>query len=677
MHEAENERTKPAALAMLSSSRPRNLGWVGAGGLLFGDWGTSRLYVLGLAFLVAGKSSLVLIGFMSLLVLAVGWAYTHICRIYPDGGGVYTAGKQRARILGVIGALLLFADYTITASLSAVEGFHYFGLGTHAVVSHEGPKNPGSDIRLIREEANQTSSAAVVVPGQAVPQATAAVEVPTTLPNIQPPPESEPLFAMNSPGLWAIVAIGVIGLFNLLGPKHTAGYAIFTAVGMIAITLLVTVAGLYNVFFKIGITNVDFGTLSHPPKTLWVSFVYVVLALSGVEAIANLTGVMKKPVFGTARKSIWPVAIEVAVFNLLLAVVMVALGSAGVMDREEHKEDMLAFMAGYFMGPWGEWPVRMIGGLLLLSATNTAVGALASILYIMSRDGELPEVFQKLNRFGSPWVATLVAGVVPATVLLFAHDLTTLASLYAIGVVGAVAINSILCATHPRLPDPRGLPWRHIGMGALGLLLTALWVTLAGTKLHALAFVGIVMGVGLILRQGTIEYRKRMGDKPSLLRKAIYEQLTPEALVAPKVLIGTYGSTDLALPALREARRMNATLVVCFIREINLSYKTDPAKLTLDTDPAAVRTFAKFLDMAHAEGVRLLPVYDTGPDASILMAENAAIHGCQKLLIGSSRHGALYRLIKGKFQQRLESLLPPEIPVEVMMPETVRAPEVA
>src|ERR1700712_1408856 len=112
---------KPAALTLLASERPRNVNWFQAGALLFGDWGTSRLYVLGLAFLVAGRTSFWLICGMSLLILAVGWAYTQICRIYPDGGGVYTAAKQKSRLLGVIGALLLFADYTVTASLSAVE----------------------------------------------------------------------------------------------------------------------------------------------------------------------------------------------------------------------------------------------------------------------------------------------------------------------------------------------------------------------------------------------------------------------------------------------------------------------------------------------------------------------------------------------------------------------------
>src|SRR3954462_3784739 len=77
-----NGKDRPQALAMLASERPRNLGWFGAAGLLFGDWGTSRLYVLGIAFLVAGRSSFWLILAMSGLILAVAWAYTQICRIY-------------------------------------------------------------------------------------------------------------------------------------------------------------------------------------------------------------------------------------------------------------------------------------------------------------------------------------------------------------------------------------------------------------------------------------------------------------------------------------------------------------------------------------------------------------------------------------------------------------------
>src|SRR5437773_12445243 len=145
MNISTNGRPKPEALALLSSERPRNVGWLQAAGLLFGDWGTSRLYVLGLALFFAGRSSFWLVVSMSVLILAVGWAYTQICRIYPDGGGVYTAAKSKSQLLAVIGALLLFADYTVTASLSAVDAVHYFLAPQES--AHVAQADAGDDIR--------------------------------------------------------------------------------------------------------------------------------------------------------------------------------------------------------------------------------------------------------------------------------------------------------------------------------------------------------------------------------------------------------------------------------------------------------------------------------------------------------------------------------------------------
>src|SRR5829696_8453740 len=102
----------------------------------------------------------------------------------------------------------------------------------------------------------------------------------------------------------------------------------------------------------------------------------------------------------------------------------------------------------------------------------------------MSRDGELPAGFQKLNRFGVPWVPAVIATLVPCLILLVSHDLEHLAALYAIGVVGAVAINVTLVSTHPRLRRW----WRKAAALGLGVFLTFVWVTLAFTKLHALLF---------------------------------------------------------------------------------------------------------------------------------------------------------------------------------------------
>lgn len=619
----EQNKSLPPALSLLSSERPRNLSWFGAAGLLFGDWGTSRLYVLGLAFLVAGHSSFWLVGAMSLLILAVGWAYAQICRIYPDGGGVYTAARHRSRLLGVIGALLLIADYTVTASLSAADAFHYFGLGQQTSVQVQ----------------NVDAGDAIIHPHE------------------EGGAKAEPLWNWGSPGLWAIVSILAIGALNLLGPKHTAGGAVFAAAGMVVITLLLVVCAVPQIPWR----HLNLGTFHQPPAPMWEGFVAIVLALSGVEAIANLTGVMHKPVYRTASRGIWTVALEVAIFNLVLAVAMCAIVP---LPREAHTADMLAYMAKHYVGRWGEVPVRVVGGLLLLSATNTAVNGLMSIMYAMSRDKEMPELLQKLNSFGSPWIAAVVAAGVPALVLLFAHDIETLASLYAIGVIGAVAINITLCSIHPRLRRW----WRKAPMFLIGLSLVAIEITLAITKLHALIFACIVLAVGLTLRQIT-KFTTRRRPKPSLLRQAIVEQLPESAMARRRILLATAGSATNAKAALELAKQEDSALVVCFIRDVALSYKVKAEEsFTLDTDPAAQLLFREFLARGHLMGVPIIPAYDTGSDAAESIAELAAMNAVERVLIGTSRRGTLYHLIKGSFQRKLEDMLPQEIPVEVLPP---------
>ncbi len=610
------------ALQLLASERPRNVSWMGAAGMLFGDWGTSRLYLLGLAFLVAGRSSIYLIAAMSVLLICVGWAYTQICRIFPDGGGVYTAGKQRARLLGVVGALLLFAGYTVTASISALEAFHYFGLTT--IQQH--------DVVDVRDAGDQ-----IILVEQA---------------GAEKPPEE--LWHPRSPVLWGIVAILGVGAFNLLGPKHSAKFATTAAVAMVIVTLVVVAFAFANLDWG----SIRWGRLEHPPFDAWQGFVSIVLALSGVEAIANLTGVMKKPVHSTARKSIWVVTLEVAIVNLLVSILMVAYSPG----RTDHVEDMLAYIAGQAMGPLGEWPVRIIGGLLLLSATNTAINGLMSMCYVMSRDGELPAILQKLNGFGAPYYAAAVATTAPIIVLFLFNDLTSLAALYAIGVVGAITMNCSLCSLHPRL---RRI-WRKVAVASLALLLVAIFITLAATRVYALVFIAIVVSIGLLTRWAN-QYVTSRKPKLSLFRQAIVDQITPDAWNRPRLLVATAGSSNLAEKAIQHAREQGATLVVSFVREVSLNFTAGVGeRMNIDTDPAAQAMFVDFLELGAKNGVPIVPTYDVGPDAATLIAEAAAMNAVQEVLIGTSRRGRLHRIIRGSFQRKLESLLPPEITVRVI-----------
>src|SRR5260221_730177 len=147
--------------------RPRNVDWKRAAALLYGDWGTSKAYVIGAAFVYPvvtsagreplGYRSLPIILAVCLLTAFVGYNYSVICKYFPDGGGVYSAARSQSRLLAVMGALLLVADLTVTAALSGWSAMAYFkvpkehlALATTGLialiggVNYFGPKHSGS-----------------------------------------------------------------------------------------------------------------------------------------------------------------------------------------------------------------------------------------------------------------------------------------------------------------------------------------------------------------------------------------------------------------------------------------------------------------------------------------------------------------------------------------------------
>ena len=113
--------------------RPRNLDWKRAAALLYGDWGTSKAYVIGLAFVAAGFSSLPIILAVCALTGLVGINYAVICRHFPDGGGVYSAARSQGRLLAVVGALLLTGGSYGDRSAERLVGLdlHHFRRGEH------------------------------------------------------------------------------------------------------------------------------------------------------------------------------------------------------------------------------------------------------------------------------------------------------------------------------------------------------------------------------------------------------------------------------------------------------------------------------------------------------------------------------------------------------------------
>src|SRR5258708_552329 len=392
--------------------RPRNVDWKRAAALLYGDWGTSKAYVIGLAFLAAGFSSLPIILAVCALTGLVGINYIVICRHFPDGGGVYSAAREQSRFLAGVGALLLVADLTVTAALSGWSALPSLTSGAEHIVW----------IKFLRDHI----------------------------------------------ALTPIAMLLIMGAINYFGPKHSGSFALALALPTAVIVVVLIVISAPH------LTTQFLEPRHQSLATVWVQFVGVILALSGAESIANLTGVMKLDPGSTIEhpsvareslKAITPVAIEVVLGTALLGWAMLSLPSVlgktlHLIDKGEtaaflgqRSKDMLRFAGEQFatatfspaVGQIFGWIVGIVFFLLLLSAANTAIVAMIGLLYMMSRDGEMPRQFKRLNRNGVPtWPLAIAIGL-PVVVLLFASNFTALAGLYAIGVVGAITVNLGSC----------------------------------------------------------------------------------------------------------------------------------------------------------------------------------------------------------------------------------------
>ena len=613
--------------------RPRNVDWKRAAALLYGDWGTSKAYVIGLAFLAAGFSSLPIILAVCVLTGLVGINYAVICRYFPDGGGVYSAARSQGRLLAVVGALLLIADLTVTAALSGWSGLTYVIAGTE-------------DIFWLK-------------------------------------------FLKDHIAFATIGVLLVLGFINWFGPKHSGSLAVALALP----TVIVVVA---LIAVSIPYLTTHFLEPRHESLSmLWVQFVGVILALSGVEAIANLTGVMKLDPGSTPErpsvareslKAITPVAIEVVCATAVLGWAMLSLPAVlertlGLSTKSEvaaillkRHEDMLRFMGEQFaaasFGVWiGQafgWVVGIVFLLLLLSAANTAIVAMIGLLYMTARDGEMPPHFKRLNRHGVPLYPLLIAVGLPVIVLMTATNFQSLAGLYAIGVVGAITVNLGSCTFNRAI----GFTWYdRVLFGITFTILFCVEITLARTKPDALFFVVCVLGIGLALRAWT---QKRAGFTTLTVTHQVAAMVSPNlaATMQPrmeegqKIMVAARGITPVLSFALDEAQLRKATLCVLYVKEIAVYYAGGPTvrgRARWQDDPEAQAIMSLMLKLGAERDICVLPVYAVSEDAAATILDLSATMGVDFLMIGATQRHALANLLRGSVATNVAQQLPDSI----------------
>lgn len=621
------------AIGIGEGHRPRNIGWARAAALLYGDWGTSKAYVLGLAFVAAQFSSLPIILAVCALTGLVGINYGVICSYFPDGGGVYSAARSQGRLLAVGGALLLVADLTVTAALSGWSALSYLTSGAEHVAW----------IKFAKDHI-------------------------------------------------AVTTVGVLffmGWINWFGPKHSGSFAVALAAPTVVVVIVL-------IALSVPFLTTQFLEPRHESLgKLWVQFVSTILALSGVEAIANLTGVMKldpgssyeNPKVGReAGKAIWPVALEVVVGTSLLGWAMLSLPKAlgqtmHLVNRDDinaalgkRSEDMLRFIGEQFataaVAPWfGQffgWIVGIVFFLLLLSAANTAIVAMIGLLFMMARDGEMPQQFKQLNRHGVPLIPLLIAVALPGIVLFAAADFEALAGLYAIGVVGAVTVNLGSCTFNRSI----GFTWVDRALfGLTFVILFAVELTLAHTKHDALFFVCCILLGGLTLRAYA---QKRQGLTTLTVTREVAQIINPEVIAGlrrelqegQKIMVAARGITPVLKYALDEAQLRKAMLCVLYVKELAVYAPAAPVttvRAKWQEDPQAAAIMSLMTKIGREREINVVPVYAVSDDPAATILDLAATLGVDYLMLGVSHHLTVTKLLKGNIVQKVASGLPEDI----------------
>jgi len=370
----------------------------------------------------------------------------------------------------------------------------------------------------------------------------------------------------------------------------------------------------------------------------------------------------------------WVVAVEVVFGTALLGWAMLSIPQSMRDKMIEHKADMLNLVGLHFgtlsVGPWFGHALALVVGivffLLLISAANTAMVAMIGVFYMMARDGEMPRQFTKLNSHGVPMIPLLLAVGLPVIVLVIAADFEILAGLYAIGVVGAIAVNLGSCCFNRALDLKI---WERLLFGFTFFILIAVELTLAHEKHEALFFVVVVLVCGLGLRAYA---QKRQGLTTVTVSHEIADLVNPEKIAmlrselkeGQKIMVSVRGITPVLRYALEEAQLRKAMLCVLYVKEIAV-YLPGGGSITRrarwQDDEHAAAIMSLMLKLGQEKEVTVAPIFAVSDDPANTILDLAATLGIDYLMLGTSHRVSLTKLLKGSVTEKVAAGLPEEI----------------
>jgi nucleotide-binding universal stress UspA family protein len=231
--------------------------------------------------------------------------------------------------------------------------------------------------------------------------------------------------------------------------------------------------------------------------------------------------------------------------------------------------------------------------------------------------------------------------------------------LYAIGVVGAIAINMLCLAYNKKISLKR---WERNSLWAIGIFMAAVEVTIIFAKPNATIFAGSVIAIVLVFRF----FVHKTAAKPKM-----YEDITPAegwlaelkespiklAADRPRIMLAARGR-DNAEWAVDLAKRRNAILFVIYVRTLRV-LDVAPGQLPrIESDPQAQEALGTAAILAKRAGVPFYPIYVTSPNIAEEILDYTVTFGCDTLIMGKSRRSFFSRRVTGDVVTQIAEQLP-------------------
>ncbi len=314
---------------------------------------------------------------------------------------------------------------------------------------------------------------------------------------------------VNVPAVFLVLAVASLLIYGVRESARTNTVMVFLKIGILVFFILVGFASINGDNYSPWAPNGTSGTVD---AAALIFFAYI-----GFDAVSTGGEESRNP-----QRDL-PIAIVGSLLIATLIYILVAIVAVGLAPQNRLAGSDAPLSDAIKIGAGLDWAGDLLsfGALVAItSVTLTILYGQTRIFFAMSRDGLLPDMFARLSARRTPWVTTLIFGVLTAVLAAFV-PLTEIAKLVNIGTLFAFLIVNIGVIVLRRLEPDLERGFRVPFVPFFPLIGAGLCIYLM-TRLEVVTWLrfGIWLVLGLIIyaAYGRTHSRLQRGEGPDVER---------------------------------------------------------------------------------------------------------------------------------------------------------------